>query len=132
MGLDVVFKVRPDPDLEPDEFSDLRRRFYKAHPDPRAKGEEDHYPRMAWDVDESQPTIEVDLLDRYYAVDYERGPWPSIREIGEWLAANISGELRYGSDSAYEWEFLRPWSQVRDELDAHWGRVENRPYRERW
>ena len=108
MGVDVVFKARPQPSLSREQFEDVQRRFCEAYPDLNAEGD-----------------------DRYYGIGYERGYWPQIREMGNWLAANIPGEVRYGADTADEWEYLRPWPEVLEELDAHWEQHENRPYYER-
>lgn len=130
MGVDVVFKVRPSSDLDPYEFDDLRRAFYEAYPDPDAAGD-DRFPNMEWDNYEPRPTIEVACLDWYYGAGYERGHWPAIREMGDWLAEHIQGELRYGGDSADEWEYLKPWPAVREALNQHWDVYETRPYFDR-
>lgn len=129
MGIDVIFKIRPSKSLTPDEYEVLRRKFYDAHPDPNAGRNGYRCPELEWDDFESEPTIEVSSLDRYYGVDYERGPWPQIKALGDWLVGHIEGELRYGGDHADEWEFLRPWPQARELLDQHWEQCGNEPYR---
>lgn len=129
MGVDVEFKVRPSPMLTREKFDDIRRRFYEAYPDSDVAADNHHFPHMDWDNYEPAPTIQVSSLDRYYGLGYERGPWPAIRAMGEWLAANIPGELRYGGDSDDSWEALRPWPEIRAQLDAWWREHKNEPYR---
>lgn len=128
MGVDVVFKVRPDPALTPKEYEALRQRFYEAYPD-ETEGAYHRFPSMEWDKYEPKPTIEVQCLDRFYGIGYERGHWPVIRELGNWLDVNVPGELRYGGDHADEWEYLTTWSTVVIDLDRHWDEHGNEPYR---
>lgn len=133
MGVDVVFKVKPSWVMSPDEFETIRERFHEKYPDDFGGRETYRYPDLKWSEDEGElNTVEVGSLDRYYGVDYERGNWPHIREMGEWISEHIPGELRYGGDSAWEWEFLRPWPQERDRLDKHWAEHGNEPYRRSW
>lgn len=129
MGIDVVFKVRPRERMDRTIFDELRAKFYEAHPDPQAKELGYRYPSMEWDPYEDAPTIEVSSLDRYYGPGYERGHWPQIAPLGDWLAANIDGEVRYGGDDAGEWAALQDWTTARAECQALWDSVGNEPYR---
>ena len=43
--------------------------------------------------------IQVHLMGRYYGPDYERGDWPVIRSVAEWLEMFTEGEVWYGGDS---------------------------------
>jgi len=131
MGIDVEFKARPFDPMTDVEFEDLRARFLEAMPLDVNFGDR-RYPDLRWDKYDRIPTIEVATLERYYGPGYERGRWPAIKAMGDWLAVNLGerAELRYGSDVAYEWEQLTQWATARAECDSHWEQYENRPYRE--
>lgn len=130
MGIDVVFKARPHERMDATTFEALRYLLHVEFPDELA-GVGWRFPDMAWDVYEDAPTIEVSSADRYYGVDYERGHWPQIEALGDWLAEAFDGvaELRYGGDHADDWCYLVPWATARAELRPHWDRVGNEPYR---
>ena len=134
MGVDVVIKARPTGPITEEEFTKIVNRFREAYPDPDYEDGEHRYPDIVWDPYDPVPTIEVDNFHRYYGVGYERGHWPAIRALGDWIAEALKGraEVRYGNDAADEWEYLTPWAEARAESDAHWEAVENRPYREGW
>lgn len=48
---------------------------------------------------------EVHVLWCYYGPGYERGPWPQIRRMIEWLWANTEGDVCYGGDTM-DWDEL--------------------------
>lgn len=131
MGVDVTFKVRPHERMTREQFDDVQSAFYKEFPDPHPEDGHGHrWPSMEWDPYEDAPTIEIDSLDRYYGVGYERGPWEQIKAMGDWLAATFgeTAEVRYGGDSNDDWDFLAPWSEERKKLDAHFAEVGHEPY----
>ena len=121
MGIDVVFKARPFVPLPDADYEELRDAFFEALPDPYPP-DPGRFPDMRWDGCEPEPTIEVASLDRLFSPDYPRGYWPNIRAMGDWLAVHLGelAELRYGGDSADEWECLTQWGKVRPELEALW------------
>jgi hypothetical protein len=133
MGVDVVFKARPFTPLPSPAYRELRAAFHEAFPDDMPE-ETARFPAMRWDEFEPVPTIEVISTARYYGPGYERGHWPNIKEMGDWLAIRLGelAELRYGGDSADEWECLRPWGEVRSENDALWDEHGNEPYDAFW
>lgn len=69
--------------------------------------------------------ITVNWWARYYGIGYERGPWPIIRAICEWLGHN-AGEVWYGGDSSGV--CAEPYLSLRDEIDAHWLAKGSFPY----
>jgi hypothetical protein len=132
VGADVTMKARPFGPMTADEFDDLRSRFIEVMP-VEFELEDVRYPDLRWNEYEPVPTIEVATCRRYYSPGYERGHWPDIKAMGDWLALNLGerAELRYGSDYSYEWEYLSsPWADARTENDLWWEQFENRPYRE--
>lgn len=133
MGVDVVMKARfREPPMSGEAFDDLRRAFAVRWPPDEYYSDKDHrYPDLGFDEYEPVQTIEVKTLSRYYGKGYERGHWPEIREMGDWLMTTLgeTAEVRYGGDTASEWEYLTPWPQVRAENEAHWEQFGNEPYR---
>ena len=133
MGVDVVLKARSfaEPMNEPD-FHELRAAFREKWPKDEFSDFGDHfYPDLGFDKYEPVQTIEVKTLWRYYGIGYERGPWPEIKEQGDWLAVRLGEryEVRYGGDSADEWEYLQPWTDARKEIDVHYETHGHEPYR---
>jgi hypothetical protein len=128
MGVDVEFKARTTGQL-PEPVATLAARFREAMPFEYEVGGQ-RYPDLTWDEYDPIPTLEVHTLMRYYGPGYERGHWPSIRAMGDWLAEALDGvsEVRYGGDSADEWEELTPWAEARAECETCWDRFGNEPY----
>lgn len=130
MGVDVEMKARLLVPLQNAEFIELRDAFRSEFPDEYAP---DHarYPDLA--IDRHEPSILVlETLHRFYGIGYERGAWPEIRRMGDWLAIHLGerAELRYGSDSGCtDWAALQAWAEARAELDVHWEAHGNEPYR---
>lgn len=131
MGVDIVFKARPHVPFTAEQFDALRAKLHDAWPDEDADPEYGRDPDLEWDPYEDAPTMEVNHWWRYYGVGYERGDWPDIKRLGDWLAVELGelAELRYGGDSDDSWEALRPWGKIRDQLQAHWDAHGNEPYR---
>lgn len=130
MGMDVALKARPASPMTEQQFTDLRRRFVEAMP-VEDDDVDEPAPWLEWDRTEPEPTIDVFTLQRYYSPTYSRGHWPTIRAMGDWMVANLpDAEVRYGSDSADEWDYLTPWAERRAECEEHWNRVQNQPYDE--
>ena len=127
MGIDAVFKARTSVPTTPEQFSTLSAALAERFPD-RSVGRQ--FPHLTFDEFEPVQTLEIVTLHRYYGPGYERGHWPDLREVGDWLvdAVGERGEVRYGGDSAGEWEHLRPWDEVRSENDPHWETYGNKPY----
>lgn len=134
MGVDVVLKARlREGVIDAETFETLRSAFREKWPKDEFMDFGDHfYPDLGFDEYEPVQTIEVKTLWRYYGKGYERGPWPDIREMGDWLATMLgeTAEVRYGGDTADEWEFLTPWPDARAENDPWWAEHETRPYHE--
>ena len=126
MGVDSVFKARPFTVMSAPAYRELRDAFHAAFPDELSDADGHRWPHMCWDDCEPEPTIEVVCMERYYGPGYERGHWPDIKKMGDWLAVRLGelAELRYGGDSADEWEGLRQWGKVRGENDALWAEGE--------
>lgn len=52
-------------------------------------------------ADADEQFVEVHLMGRYYGKGYERGSYPTLRAIAEWLEFKLpSGEVWYGGDSS--------------------------------
>lgn len=69
--------------------------------------------------------IRCHLMTRYYGLGYERGNWPLIRAIGEWMEARI-GPVWYGGDSGV---LAEPFPETRrQELNQLFIRVGHSPY----
>lgn len=130
MGVDVEMKARLREPLTADEFEDLRDNFRETFPDQYAV-EGARYPDLV--LRDLEPGVLVlETLHRFYGIGYERGHWPEIQRIGDWLAVRLGerAELRYGSDSGYtDWASLTPWAEARAENAAHWEAQGNEPYR---
>lgn len=128
MGVDVVLKARTDVPLTEPEFSAMKAALYERFPG--EVFESWRWPDLEFDPYEPVQTVELNTGWRYYGPGYERGDWPAIREVGDWFATVIGGrgEVRYGGDTADEWDALTPWPEVRRENDAHWERYGNEPY----
>lgn len=130
MGINVEFHARPFGIFTDDEVAEIREAFIAEMPfDFETNGR--RYPDFGWDEYTDEPTLSVRTLHRYYGIGYERGDWPFIRRMGDWLALHLGerAELRYGGDCDDGWDELRPWAEVRSELDAHWQRYQKEPYR---
>jgi hypothetical protein len=130
MGVDVEMKARLLLPMDEVAFIELRDAFRAEFPDEYAL---DHarYPDLSFERDDSS-TLVLDTLHRFYGVGYERGHWPLIQQMGDWLAVHLGeqAQLRYGSDSgSTDWESLQPWAEARAELAAHWAAHGNEPYR---
>lgn len=130
MGLDVELKVRRERPISEEELEAARVRFQESFPD--EDGQLPRYPDLQWSRTEPVPTVEVSTLSRYYGPGYERGNWPHIQKMGDLLVELFGedAEVRYGSDSAWEWDYLRPWSEIKAECAPLWDSVQNAPYHE--
>ena len=131
MGVDVEIKARPVGPTGLAEPLDTLREKFRATFAVEHDFDERRYPDLAWDDYDPVPTLEVRTLMRYYGPGYERGHWPDIKAMGDWLANTLgdSAEVRYGGDSADEWDELTPWPEARAECEAHWQAHANEPYR---
>lgn len=69
--------------------------------------------------------LRVNLWGRYYGVGYERGSFPILAAICDWLTRNC-GDVYYGGDSSGV--CVRPWSEIRESLFSHWCEVGGAPY----
>lgn len=79
-------------------------------------------------ADEDEQFIDVNLAGRYYGVDYERGNWPQIKAIAEWLNIRIpEGEVWYGGDSSGICMELFD-ENARERLTQYWATNGRRPY----
>jgi hypothetical protein len=125
MGVDVELKVRTFEPLTDDELAEVDAAFIEQF---GLEFEDDDH-RISRDKYEGDGCI-IDSLDRYYGPGYERGQWPRIRAMGDWLAVRFgeTAEVRYGGDSAYEWDHLTPWPEARAECEASWRQVGHHPY----
>lgn len=76
--------------------------------------------------------IEVHTLARYYGENYERGDWPTIKEVADWLTVRLGemAEVRYGPDSLGFWDEITRWVDQRDTIEAHWQKCGHLPYRQ--
>lgn len=136
MGLDVQFYIKPFVKISAEQFKEIQEKFYDKYPDPNSHVyPPSRYPEMDWGdnmLGESPAWIVIRGLDRFYGIGYERGNWPYIKEMGDWLAVNFgeTGELLYGNDCENLLRFVQ-WGKIRDKLSQHWEDVGNAPYYER-
>lgn len=130
MGVDIVIKGRTAEPLTTAEYERLRDRFREQFPDESHRPGDYRFPDLVWDETEPVPTLSIQALDRYYGPGYERGHWPTIRDMGDWLTVQLgeSGEVRYGADTNDEWECLWRWVDCRTEISDHWTMYGNEPY----
>lgn len=71
--------------------------------------------------------VSVNTWMRYYGEGYERGRWPIIRSMIEWLWFRFPGcEIQYGGDNSDEYEVVTPESVA--EINAHFLANGTRPY----
>lgn len=78
------------------------------------------------DKDHVEELISVNTWARYYGPGYERGDFPFIIMLCEYLAAVFpNGDVYYGGDSGYR---LAPWDDVNEELWDHFTSSGRRPY----
>lgn len=77
-------------------------------------------------LSDGERVVDVDCFDRYYGENYERGHYPNIKLVSEFLEKRFPGSRQfYGSD----YSGVSPFSvQDREELWAHWCEVGTRPY----
>jgi hypothetical protein len=133
MGVDVEFKARFHEPPSKELLDDLLAAFREAWPADAYYSDKGYrLPDLEWTEDDGVRTLECCTLSRYYAPGHERGPWPEIRAMGDWLAVRLGelAEVRYGCDSDPEWENAKPWPDARRENDRHWAEFENRNLRD--
>lgn len=134
MGVDVEMKVRTHRPLTDGELNDVRSKFIERFPEVEWETERgDRYPdleRDEWAA--GGQVVALRTLQRFYGAGYERGHWPTIREMGDFLAVVFgeTGEVRYGGDCGdTDWEALQPWADARAECEPLWEEFGNEPYR---
>lgn len=111
MGIDVVMWAVTEAAVTDEQITKWADRLDDAfglrdYDDPPALGRAD-----GRDVDGSgadgQTVLEVWNCWRYYGEGYERGPFPQIYMLAEWLERNIPGAaVWYGGDTS---AFPAPW-----------------------
>jgi hypothetical protein len=73
--------------------------------------------------------IQAHLYSRYYSPNYERGNWPLIRSVAEWMESHLEGTVWYGGDSSGV--LAEPLdSDRRDSLNAYFIQHGHDPYTE--
>lgn len=71
-------------------------------------------------ADDDEQFIRVHLWSRYYAPGYERGDWPTIRQVAEWLDFRFpGGEVWYGGDSSGACASKFD-NEARDKMNGHY------------
>lgn len=133
MGVDVEMKVRTCEPLTDDELWELASDFRAKFPVTSSLPNGPDWPTIDRDKYADDPAVlAVAMLDRYYGPGYERGGWPYLREMGDWLMLRFgeTAEVRYGSDAGYtDFASLQPWPTVRSENDEHYAKLGHLPYR---
>lgn len=104
MGLDATLRIVPDQERTEDEVKKLAIRMASV------LGPENFWIKpgtgqFALSLEEGG-AIEVNWLERYYGIGYERGRLPLILLVAEWLLRNVGGKLYYGPDGEVE-EFTK-------------------------
>lgn len=135
MGLDVEFRIKSFVEISDDIFDSIRTEFYDAFPDKDEKEHGYRYPEITWgQYPGEEGYILIRELHRYYDNGYERGNWPYIKKLGDWLTIHFGelAEVRYGHDCLYDWEEFIQWGKIRLILDEHWKKYQNEPYRRPW
>lgn len=106
---------------------------------PHSSAEYGDYPefdgRVIWTQDgepivaePGEQFLNVHLMGRYYGPGYERGTWPILRAIIEWLRRRFpGGEVWYGGDSSGICAELMTDERLR-RLDDHFYAHGRRPY----
>lgn len=76
-----------------------------------------------------EQVVEAHLMSRYYGIGYERGDWPTIRAVAEFLELHIPGcAIWYGGDSSGV--CAEPFGPAaREALNRHYLSVGHTPYR---
>lgn len=79
-------------------------------------------------ANDGEQFINVNLSGRYWGPGYERGNWPIIKAVAEWLETRIpQGEVWYGGDSSGI--CLERFDMTkRAEFSLHWALNGRRPY----
>ena len=68
--------------------------------------------------------VNVNLSGRYYGIGYERGNWPILKGIAEFLDCRL-GEVFYGGDNS---EDLNSFKEIEPAITNHFNRHGHTPY----
>lgn len=118
MGIDARFSITAAEPFADDDVAEHRAAFHERYV-PDGYG----FPfleRSGWDDNPSRNLETSDHL-AYYGKGYERGNWPIIRDMGDWLALHF-GEMAivgYGRDCDNGAPGT-PWPTIRAEVDDWW------------
>jgi hypothetical protein len=121
MGVDAVIKLATPPSFE--DYDRLVERFRLIWPVELELSNGTRYPRL-------DPDGQVRTSWRYYGPGYERGPWPEIRRMIEWLWTETWDEVRYGGDHTEDVPIITG-ADV-EAIQAHYDEYGHEPYRQRW
>jgi len=127
MGVDCEIHFKLSSGLSDSELATLNWRFCEATG--LKSYHDDHMVLRPRSSGPSFTDYSVATTHRYYGPGYERGPWPEIAGILEWLRRQPEvSELRYGGDSGgcEDLELVTPG--LLESLWAHWAKVGGVPY----
>lgn len=142
MGIDLLLYTHTSQILSDQEILVLSREIAEAvgpvrfslSPDGKWGGHHALY-RRVWEEDsyidrlpQLGTILVANVLHRHYGIGYERGPFPIIAAICEWLQRRV-GDVYVGGDCGVG---VRLWTDQREELWAHWTEHGGRPYFREW
>ena len=144
MGVDAVIRVVVNDPLDAVAMrqvsADLVEAFGERHFWLWRPGEYDAYPDGRHAINAVEPddgdfglsgaqVLDVNVSSRYYGPGYERGNWPLIDGVCQWLGLRLpAAQVFYGGDSGSELALVTP--EFREFMWRHFTAVGHTPYRE--
>jgi len=124
MGVDALFGVVPKEDLSNKEVLELSYRLAEAIGYDYFFIDRENGIHAITKQDDG--SLRVNAVFRYYGPGYERGPWPLIAGVLEWLRRNIDGTVVYGDDSSYK--FIEVTDEFMDEMWSYFAEKGHHDY----
>jgi hypothetical protein len=127
MGLDVLLYAEGEVS---DEYLAAANKFFEERCGKLSFSPEE--PTLErWVQEGCSPRIQVNTLDRFYGIGYERGDWPRIYGFIRTLQGAFPGcPVFYASDAHEEGEQVTDESMA--ELWNHWCGPQGQDYHHRW
>lgn len=124
MSVDVRFTITAAEPIDELELAEHSAAFHTEFRD------WERYPLLTRDDYADYPSrcLESSVVERYYGPGYERGPWPRIRDMGDWLMLRFGETAVVGYMGDCDDSPGVPWPEARAECDELWRTVGHHPY----